>query len=780
MKEKKSQRLRPEAAVCLARGKRMRSFFGILLLGTVISAGQVLYQMAPFGVAFFSVAFQGGITYALIPCFSLAALFRGMSISSAMGYGVAMLFFSLIRVYVEEKRLSSYAWAALAGGCNLVAGFLVMVGTSPVWYDAFRLILESVLCAVSALAFAKARAPLAELRSNRRMELSEAIALSASVGIVLLGMSDIWSIGGFHPERALGALFVMIFAYQYGIAAAGVGVAAGFFVGMNGYMLPETVASYGFCALAAGALGRYRKWGVALGFILSNAFFTFLVNGSIEVIIHLSESAVAAAAFLLLPQKMLLQYGGFSATEREENYKAYVRESAAREVERLTASFRLLNERIASVGSRPGARPVEDALLFRRTIMSVCADCGMRRACWRSDSGESAKAMDEMLCTVKEWGVMEEERLPEKFRADCVRPKELCRTFSHLYEIYKIERLYARRSSESRLLMTAQIKEMAASTERVANAIREPAAEDAWRSARLRRALEAAKISADEVQVLRRQDGRLIARMVLSPCGGFGRCEGNVLPIVQKTLGVPMEKTDDSVCGDCYVTFCEPYALSVRTEAAKRRADGSAKSGDRYSVLHLPDGRFAAILCDGTGTGHKAARESREAVHLLEALLAAGASGETALSLLNAAVLSAIGQETFTVCDLFLLDLTGGTGVFLKSGAAAGYVLRGGKVHTVRGGGLPAGSAGDLPPSCTQMKLLPGDRVILCSDGVGDDLEGYEMEAFFEEHAKESGRRFAETLSSLGTGRDDRTALVMDIVPSKERKKEKGSKRETV
>ena len=758
-----------------ARMRRALFFSGIALLGSVISAGQVLYQMAPFGVAFFSVAFRGGATYALIPLFSLVALFSGIPTASVMGYGVAMLFFSLIRLYIAERRLSPIGWAAIAGVCNLVAGLCVSLGTRFLWYDAFRLLLESTLCAFSSLAFSLARTPLCEFRLRRRPEISEAMALSASVGILLLGMSDLWQIGGFHPERAAGAILVMLFAYQYGVAAAGAGVAAGFFVGLNDYMLPETMASYGLCALVAGMLQKHKKWGVALGFILSNAFLTLLLNGSTEVIIHLSESAVAALIMMLIPQKTLTEYAGFSAAEREELYGQQVREHAAREVEHLAASFRRLGECFASIGTRPGARPLEETLLFRRTAECVCGDCGMRHACWKNEREATTQAMEEMLRTAKDWGDMQEEHLPERLRLDCVRQKELCRVFSHMYELYKIDRLHARRSAESRRLTTAQIEEMTLAAERVAAEIRTPEREDAFQSARLRRALQRSGIGTEEVRVTTLGDGRLSAHITLPPGERNRDCWDRLLPPVEATLGVPVEKLDDSAGGEGSFTFCERYALSVRIETVKRRANGSAKSGDRYSFLRLPGGKFAAILCDGTGTGSCAARESRAAVKLIEALLSSGVKADTAMGLLNAAALSAGGQEIFTVCDLFLMDQTSGAAHFLKSGAAAGYVLRDNAAEIIKGGGLPAGSAGDGMPAEVRKKLLPGDRVILCSDGVGDGKK-YEIKGFLEEHADEGAGHLAERLIRLGSGRDDRTVIVMEIAASeaKRTKRRKG------
>lgn len=99
-------------------------------------------------------------------------------------------------------------------------------------------------------------------------------------------------------------------------------------------------------------------------------------------------------------------------------------------------------------------------------------------------------------------------------------------------------------------------------------------------------------------------------------------------------------------------------------------------SGDTFLMKDLPGGRKGIALSDGMGSGEEAFRDSTMVVEMLEELLEAGFPVETAVQMMNTALV--IGREEVKFCtlDVCLFDLYRGSCEFVKAGAAATFIKR--------------------------------------------------------------------------------------------------------
>ena len=105
----------------------------------------------------------------------------------------------------------------------------------------------------------------------------------------------------------------------------------------------------------------------------------------------------------------------------------------------------------------------------------------------------------------------------------------------------------------------------------------------------------------------------------------------------------------------------------------------------------LPGGRKGIALSDGMGSGEEAFRDSTMVVELLEDLLEAGFPVETAVQMMNTALV--IGREEVKFCtlDVCLFDLYRGSCEFVKAGAAATFIKKKDKVEKIVSTTLPIG-----------------------------------------------------------------------------------------
>lgn len=202
--------------------------------------------------------------------------------------------------------------------------------------------------------------------------------------------------------------------------------------------------------------------------------------------------------------------------------------------------------------------------------------------------------------------------------------------------------------------------------------------------------------------------------------------------------------------------------LSALAGVAAGKRSGQSVSGDAGGWFRDDKGMLWVVLCDGMGSGPEAARDSRFAYHLVEKLISAGITPETAL----ATVATALGLRwedtgSFTTVDLLQLDLNTGEGAVFKLGAAPTYLRRDGALRCITSGTLPAG-LNQGGPDVSRFQLKAGDLAVLVSDGVTDGTR--------DEWVREQIRSFTgNSPKDLAAGllchenpvSDDRTAIVL-------------------
>ena len=114
-------------------------------------------------------------------------------------------------------------------------------------------------------------------------------------------------------------------------------------------------------------------------------------------------------------------------------------------------------------------------------------------------------------------------------------------------------------------------------------------------------------------------------------------------------------------------------------------------SGDNFSLYHCREGQFVAALSDGMGSGITAYKESEMVIDLLEQFLEAGFTKETAVRMINSALIVRSDDQVFSTIDMSALDLYTGICEFLKVGASTTFIRRENWVETISSTSLPAG-----------------------------------------------------------------------------------------
>jgi PAS domain S-box-containing protein len=206
--------------------------------------------------------------------------------------------------------------------------------------------------------------------------------------------------------------------------------------------------------------------------------------------------------------------------------------------------------------------------------------------------------------------------------------------------------------------------------------------------------------------------------------------------------------------------------------------DGSEIGGDFYDVFDIAEGCWMAVLGDVCGKGAEAAALTALARYTLRATaIREGAEPATLLAQLNTAILAQRSDMRFLSAVCLFLDLDEG-GTVTARVCVAGHlppllVRDSGAVEKVDGAAGPVLGVWDEPQLAEQkLRLDPGSRLVLYTDGVLDAKSGTEMteDGVAAMLSKLGGADAAATVAAIerevigpGEGRDDLAVLVIRV-----------------
>ena len=340
----------------------------------------------------------------------------------------------------------------------------------------------------------------------------------------------------------------------------------------------------------------------------------------------------------------------------------------------------------------------------------------------------------------------------------------------------KVNAAWNARMDEQRVAVATQLTEISGIME---GAIRRAydTKEDTSLERQLKRALHKKGILLKKVYVYDHKNRR--REVYLTIRTRKRRCIPNkdVAETLSEITGVammPSHETRNFVRNE-YTSTCFVERTNFEVVYSMERCVGDYQqiSGDSFSFLQKEDGQFLASLSDGMGTGLNAYQESEKVVDLLEQFLEAGFSKETAVKMINSALVLRSDGKTCSTIDISSIDLYSGVCEFLKIGAATSFIRRGNWVETITSTSLPAGILQQTDYEKTCRKLYDGDMVVMVTDGVLDVLPSEHQEAMMKdiilEHATNNPKELADYILSRvrqyknGRFLDDMTVLVVGI-----------------
>ncbi|MDI6907276.1 MAG: stage II sporulation protein E [Thermoanaerobacterales bacterium] len=539
-------------------------------------------------------------------------------------------------------------------------------------------------------------------------------------------------------KGVLSKLAILLAAALGGVGAgAAAGAVVGVIPGIAFTGAPAVAGVYAFAGLVGGVGRRYGRPGVAVGFLLGSILLAVSLNEPRGLAGALVEAGVAAAVLALLPRGWLsrlreLLPAGALGGGMDERVKELVRTR----VGNWARMFSELSRTFAQVSSPAPELAAEKSLdeLLHEVGHRICGDCTLYRSCWQRELPHTRRHLIANIPALEATGRLRPEDLPEDIRKRCVRLKELAVGLGCLYETYRVNQYWYRRLVESREVVAEHLRGVANIMQNLSAELCATAEHAELIDNRLRRKLSRLDVPVNRLEAAPREDGRLEITISCPPCRGELACRYIVAPVVSKVMGQPYAVSMTSCtkmkeAPECTFKLRPALHFRVETGVANVGKDGGQVSGDTYSCLDLPEGKFAMLLSDGMGVGPQAALESGTTISLLEQLFESGFGQDMAVRTVNSILLLRAPDETFATVDITIVDLYSGQAELVKIGAPPSFILSGGAVRVIRGASPPAGILKDIEVSSITRGLAEGDVIVMVTDGLLDVLPGADKEA---------------------------------------------------
>lgn len=682
-----------------------------LVTGFCLAQLKATGEMSPFAVSFVS-----GVPFDYCYCAFIGGavgFFVSHGWRLALRYTLALLISAVFRLVVLRRfqtENSSFV-CCLLSFCSCCISSIV--------YDTFAgfslfgilvLLCEGVLSAFGTYFFIRAiRTPVLNI-GIKRLSAQDSVSIVICVCIFLMCMSGL-TLGSISPARIAAALLILFIAHYKGAAASGI---AGILAGLSFSVSPDgrhLFAAFAFGGLAGGVFSPLGQYAVAVSFTVS-AFLVSVFDGfSVEKIYLLSESAIAAVAYCVIPAKVItkaqdyLDKSGLIADDRVEREVCANLRRAAQNVGEISSIVDKTGERLDRV-----INPELDRV-FASLQQNACYGCNQKSECWNRRFRRTADDIMKMT------GLKSADGKKTELETRCVRPRLLLKETERCYFDFVNAMAAKNRVAEMRGIVSEQFGIVSELLEEIAVQVSESRVMDTAKSRSVKTALHDAGIDVDALRYYTDKSSRVTVEAdVVMPQEqlDFNRMR-SILQFASSRRFEPAEIAMNEL-KTSYI-FEEKPLYQVAFGSCSLPVEEKKLCGDSIRILTDSFSNRVAVLSDGMGTGSRAAVDSQMTATLMEKLLLCGLPFESAMRAVNCALMMKSTDESTATVDAVSINVFNAKAYFYKAGATLSFIRHGNSVTTVEQQSMPLGILKQLSTANARRELSAGDLVLLVSDG---------------------------------------------------------------
>ncbi len=716
------------------------------ILGVIFSFSGFSVTFSPFGVSFCASAGKRHLIISALGA-ALGYILCGDSICSLRYIATILALIVILSALKPFKEIRDNMLTPVISTfvCLFVTGLALAFSEKISVFSLLLCFSESLLGSALTYLFKEVRGILSLKSGFSSLTSKEAIALIISFSLLLLALKDINAFNVF-PAHIIATVIILICG-KYSKEAGGtiVGVCTGITMSFgtgNIFLL----AFYSLGGLIAGVVSKYGKIASFIGFSLSGILVSILSNQEIDNIALIIETFIAGCIFLILPNKINNKIEEVLSPK----VNSPIIDSVKSEIMRKLRNASEISSEICD-----SLNVVSDALyknekadmkkIFLKTKNNVCGSCGLYDVCWKESLEDTQDCFNTLISMKKEGIYLENKTIPQQFLSKCIRSEMISSSFNKLYSEYIIKERMETRINEIQTLASEQFVNVSSLLDSLCEHLTEDVRFDMDLAAKVRSVAVSLNFEPIESCCVINSLENMTVELKVKDIKNKNL--KSLLRQVEILINKKFEFPEIINCSD-FVTlvFKEKADFNITSAAVQFTKQGEKYSGDTYSTFTDDNGIFYSVICDGMGTGTKAAIGSNLAVSLLEKLIKAGFGINSAINTVNTSLISKSGDECSVTLDLVAIDLFTGHIEFYKCGAQDTIVRKNKRIHFINSPSLPLGIIKDSEVSNGNGNVSSGDVIIMASDGVNnEDLILVERELKF--FTNENVRAFTENLS---------------------------------
>lgn len=738
--------------------------FGFLLMNPFVIGG-----LSPFSVAL--TASLSGMPCAMSAVGAIIGSFVFFGSADTVKYLAVTLFCLMINElcnrYLDESLLAVVPYINSFLSMAIISS-AIMLATGVNLETVISIIYESILCCTGTFVFVNGSELIFGKKEIARFTTKEIVLTLLTFGILLMPFYGFTVLHFSFVGMFFSFVTLMLSRLKNGNGGVLAGICSGLCIGLSG-QVGFLGIGYALAGLISGELSRKNKYFSAVGFTLCISVCA-MIDSSLKAYLAIAEAILASAVFIALPDKIFT----FLSEKINLPTPVFVKSDNSKILSKKLAdasnAISELSDCVTTVQHTLAPQSEKNlTLAIRSTWDNVCAECDLKGSCRDEIRIPTDETIERIARALTDHADLSAMYFPKNFSESCYSYGEMKEKISLRYLNYIASLGAQGQVDQIRGLMSDQFKSMADILRDIACDFNDdtnlsPEISDICSE-------EARENGLNVISSTCFLDkfGRInISLRVSRPRENFNitKFTESLSAITGVTLGLPAIEEDN---GESTMKFTPEQCFMASIGAYSRSADDIKVCGDYYRSFRDSDNRQIAVLSDGMGTGSRAAVDSAMAAELFSKLIKSGLSFDCALPIANSALLVKSSDESLATLDVICVDLCTGKTDFMKAGAAATFIRHRDSVAALEQASLPIGILKDIGFSKATAKLDAGDIILMVSDGVLGDCNGWIQQELKLWDTQRSPRELSEFIVNsacerkLGKHRDDMTAVVIYI-----------------
>ena len=691
------------------------------LIGVLCGSFSMLGSFNPVGIACIMAFLGEGIQFYVTVLTVIAGFVLGNHTDFVADYSIAVLLCTLYGVIKDRqnKTVSVGAKALSAFVIFTVSGIIKGVIERDIMFVSILYALEGLVIFSLVYIFDRGILTIKAIDGKENIADDEGLSIIAIAAFSSAGAAFLYT--GAIPLHIISTAYIFLTAGW--IFGAGISAVAGILTGLallsGGIINTNMFVVISVTSALSGVLRGMGKVFTAVGCLALFCALSYWLN--VFEATEILGMASACILFIISAEKARKTFAAETVIKggSYDGTRNYI-------TERLTDCYKGIYALCESfLPTREGNRKAEKETgeLVDKVACIACENCPSCETCWNNSFYNTYQTLLTLFAACEKKGQVDASDLPAVFRDYCIRQNEFTDAVNTTYSGHRERLIWKMRLAERRQIAGEQMKTVADMMKSLAEEINNRAGFKENLEKILFYAIRKISSETERVIVEEGETGEYQVTVLMKNCEGDRELYEEVTDTVSSILGRKMKRRVQEQDGVCKLSLCEKCNFKISAAAAMAIKDDEKISGDSYSFMELPKGGYMIALSDGMGSGKAAGEESRTVIELLEQFAESGLKMDTALKMINSVLVIGADEESFATLDMCYIDMYSGMAEFIKTGAAATFVIRDGKAKAIRSSSLPIGMLKYFDMDKSEYKLKKNDIILMLTDGAAEVID---------------------------------------------------------